>query len=264
MNRIVSLVMAMLLCLSLVGCGGSGGKPADDKSTVPDTQQNSADNKYGESKPSAAPKEITPQQSYAAYMEAKSGLTTALTDALADDPDYEMESMVLLGVVLVDIVIMPATVLGAGQEAAVTALGMFGATDVKYTQNGNRYTVTYKNQDGEAYEFQAKYDPAADALVCEVTSGGEDAGVYYEYRKAPFGYVGQIYTFESDVLTEAYQISVHENGGVIGIFESDKRPAALTGGEAKDFPKACPQWYATVSYTHLTGVSPSAYRKMSE
>jgi hypothetical protein len=81
-------------------------------------------------------------------------------------------------------------------------------------------------------------------MVCEVTSGGEDEGIYYEYRKAPFGYIGQIYSFESDAVTESYQISVHENGGVIGIFESDKRPAALTGGEAKDFPKVCPQWYA--------------------
>lgn len=254
MKKIVSLVMAMLLVLSLAGCGNSGGKPADDKSAAPGTQQNSADNKDGKSKPPAAPKEFTPQQSYAAYMEAKSELTSALTDALADNPDYAMESMALLGVVMVDIAIMPAAFLGLGQDAAATGLAMFGATDVKYTENGNRYTVTYKNQNSEAYEFQAEYDPAADALVCEVTSGGEDDGIYYEYRKAPFGYVGQIYSFESDAVTESYQISVHENGGVIGIFESDKRPAALTGGEAKDFPQACPRWYAQDGAT-CTGVT---------
>ena len=247
MKKIISLVMAMLLVLSLVGCGSSGSKPSDDKSADSGTRQSSVDNKDnkdGKSKSSAAPTEFTAQKSYAAYIEAKSKLTSTLTDALSDNPDYAMESMALLGVVMVDMAIMPAAFLGLGQDAAATGLAVFGATDVKYTENGNRYTVTYKNQNGETYEFQAEYDPATDAMVCEVTSGGEDEGIYYEYRKAPFGYIGQIYSFESDAVTESYQISVHENGGAIGIFESDKRPAALTGGEAKDFPKVCPQWYA--------------------
>lgn len=257
MKKIVSLAMAMLLVLSLAGCGNSGGKSADDKSAAPGTQQNSADNKDnkdGKSKPPAAPTEFTAQQSYAAYMEAKSELTSALTDALADNPDYAMESMALLGVVMVDMAIMPAAFLGLGQDAAASGLGMFGVTDVKYTENGNRYTVTYKSQDGEMYEFQARYDPAADALVCEVNSDGIKDSLYYEYRKEPFGYVGQFYSFEGDAITESYQISVHENGGVIGISESDKKPAALTGGEAKDFPKACPRWYAIDGAT-CTGVT---------
>lgn len=260
MKKIVSLVMAVLLALSLVGCGNTGGKSQDDKSAAPGTQQNSADNKDnkdnkdGKSKPPAAPKKFTAQQSYAAYMEAKSELTSVLSDALADNPDYTMESLALLGVVMVDIAIMPAAFLGLGQDATATGLAMFGVTDVKYTENGNQYTVTYKNQSGEAFEFQAEYDPAADALVCEVTSGGEVDGIYYEYRKAPFGYVGQIYSFEGDAVTESYQISVHENGGVIGIFESDKRPAALTGGEGKDFPKALQRWYAMDGAT-FTGVT---------
>ena len=268
MKKIVSLVMAILLFLSLTGCGNSGDKPVDDKSAttgtlqnstdiksaVPDTRQNSADNKDGGVKPSAAPTEFTAQQSYTAYIEAKSELASAITDALGDNPDYSMESMALLGMVMADMAIIPAAYLGLGQDATATGLAMFGVTDVKYTENGNLYTVTYKSQNGETYELQAEYDPAADALVCEVTSGGEDEGIYYEYRKAPFGYVGQIYFFESDAVTESYHISVHENGGVIGIFESGKRPAALTGGEAKDFPKACPRWYAMDGATG-TGVT---------
>lgn len=230
MKKNISLFMAMLLIMFLAGCGNSGGEPAN--------------NKDGNSKLSATPTEFTAQQSYAAYMEAKSELTDALTDALSDNPDYAMESMALLGVVLVDVAIMPAAFLGLGQDAVANGLAVLGGTDVKYTENGNLYTVTYKNQNGETYEFQAKYDPAADVLVCEVISGGEDEGIYYEYRKAPFGYVGQIYSFERDAVAESYRISMYENGGVIGIFESDQRPAALTGGEAKDFPKACPRWYA--------------------
>lgn len=252
MKKIISLIMAMLLVLSMTGCGNSGSKSTNNKSVDTGTQQtgtqqnsmDNEDNKDGKSQLSVASTEFTAQQSYAAYIEGKSELTSTLTDALSDNPDYAMESMALLGVVMADVAIIPAAFMGLGQDAAATGLAMFGVTDVKYTEKGNRYTVTYKNQDGEMYEFQAEYDSAADALVCEVTSGDEYEGIYYEYRKAPYGYVGQIYSFKNDAVTESYQISIHENGGVIGIFESDKRLAALTGSEAKDFPKACPQWYA--------------------
>jgi hypothetical protein len=70
----------------------------------------------------------------------------------------------------------------------------------------------------------------------------------------PFGYAGQVYTYESDSITELYQFAIHDKGGVIGLADNSKKPAALTGGESSDFPKSCPQWYA-IDGTSVTCVT---------
>ena len=114
------------------------------------------------------------------------------------------------------------------------------AKDVQYTENGNKYIITYNSQDGEGYEFEAVYDEAADALVSNNILVDDNGGIYYEYGRMPFGYVGQAYAFEGDTVTELFKIVVHDTGGVIGISYDPEKPGALTGSESKDFAKDCP------------------------
>ena len=47
-------------------------------------------------------------------------------------------------------------------------------------------------------------------------------------------------------------IAVDGEDGIIGISTTPGKPAALTGSEAADFPKACRQWYS-VKGTTITG-----------
>lgn len=265
-QRIVSLIMVVLLGLSLIGCGSPEEKLADNEPASSDAPQESRDSKGKEDESSpvdssapqetekpAATKPANASESYLTYMEAKSELSSFLTDALASNPDTGLESMSLLGVVMIEIAMLPASSMGLGQKAAEAGLGFMGAKDVQYTENGNQYIVTYNSQEGEGFEFKAVYDEAADALVCDVI-GGNNEGIYYEYRKMPFGYVGQVYSFEGDIMTELFKIAVHDKGGVIGLSTDFEKPSALTGSESKDFPKDCPQWYA-IDGTKFTGVS---------
>jgi hypothetical protein len=271
MKRIISLVMAVLLGLLLVGCGNLVNKLADNL-TPPSIQQDSAEADPALAEPAqeepvqedpaqeepaqtepdvlqepdtpAALGSLTAQESYTAFSDAKSQLINSISDALTSNPDTALAAMGFLGVTTVDLMVLPAAALGAGQEAAAMSLGFFGATDVQYTENGNQYMITYANSEGEKYEFNATYDPAADAMVFDVKVSGAEGGLLYEYRRTPYGYVAQIYSYEGTAVTELYQITIHETGGVIGVSTSGISPAVLTGSEAKDFPKGCPEWYA--------------------
>lgn len=282
MKRIISLVMAVLLGLLLVGCGNLVNKLADNL-TPPSIQQDSAEADPALAEPAqeepvqedpaqeepaqtepdvlqepdkpAAPGSLTPQQSYTAFIEAKGELVTLITDALGSNPDTAMESFSLLGVAMVDLMALPASALGYGQDMAATTLGILGATDVQYTESGNQYTVTYTGSEGKRYEFNATYDAAADAMVMKTRALEDTDSISYEYRKTPFGYVAQICAYNGDTMTEMYQITVHESGGVLGISGGGSTPAPLTGGEAEDFPKACPTWYAMdgTTFSCVTG-----------
>ena len=271
MQRIVSLILVVLLCLSLVGCGSPESKPEDKPAASEpeeskpaasepagsDAPKESGDSKGKEeetAKP-AAKKPANASESYLEYMEAKSELSSLITDALSSNSDIGLEdTMSLLGVVMVEMSMLPASSMGLGLGAAEAGLGFLGAEDVQYTEDGNRYIITYNSQDGEGYEFEGVYDEAADALVSSNILVDDNGGIYYEYRRMPFGYVGQAYAFEGDTVTELFKIVVHDTGGVIGISYDSGKPGALTGSESKDFAKDCSQWYA-IDGTAVTGVS---------
>lgn len=251
MKKVISLLLALVLAVFAVACGGP------DKATTPDDdapsgQEDPSGGSGGGS--SILPAAITPAESFTAYSTAKSELTTKITDALSNNPGTEFTSLMLLGVAMVDLAMLPATCFGAGQVAAETALAFMGATDVSYSESGNSYIVIYKNEEGTSYEFKGTYDAAADALVCSASADGVES-LYSEYRKTSYGYAGQSYLVSDDGAAVIYKIALMGEDGFIGVTESAGKPSALTGGEASDFPKTCEQWYGITegTVTGLTG-----------
>ncbi len=252
------LIAVLLLAALFAGCGGQS-KSDQPPAGVKETQQ------PAQSEASTAPESAdtadlpelpaagsgTVAKSYAAYSEAKSALITRLTEGLSNNPDTGMAVFSFFGVTMVDVATLPVSFFGSGQQAAEIGLSMVGATNVKYTENGNSYTISYSDDENNTYEFSGTYDPAADALTCTATANGKES-IFMEYRKTAFGYAGQYYMLNDDGTTTTYVVATDGENGTVGFMSAAKKPAALTGSEAADFPKACDEWYS-IQGTTITG-----------
>ncbi len=261
MKKFLILTLAMLmLAVMFSGCGQA---PANNTQESPDAPVQSSDDESGVSA------EVDPQEpagaddtvpstgypaadSYTAYMNAKNVVLTKLSDGLGNNADSLSASFTLLGVAMVDLAILPVSYFGMGEEAVTMGLAMFSNEDVKYTEDGNSYTISYVDSNGVANVFSGTYDAAADAMVCSATADGKE-NLYAEYRKTPFGYISQYYFVNDDGTTSLYQFAVNGEDGTLGVSTSQAtQPAALTGSEAADFPAALPEWY-TISGSTITG-----------
>ncbi len=259
MKKIISLLLAMIFLAALfTGCGAPKNPvdllPADEDSPAQETAEAPAD------EPAEAPANNsgaggTAAESYAAYLEAKNVVIGKITDGMSNNPDVGLAVLSFMGVAMIDLALLPASLFGMGQESVQAGLGFMGATDVKYTENGNSYTVEYTSTDTEGtvqkLVFTGTYDAAADALVCTGSTDGTD-DIYSEYHKTSFGYVGQYYFLNEDGTASVYMIAVDGENGTIGISSDTDKPAALTGSEGPDFPTSCDEWFS-VNGTTITG-----------
>lgn len=261
MKKFLILALAMLmLTVMFAGCAQA---PVSDAKESPDAPIQSSDDE------SDVPADVDPQEpavddnaaastgypitdSYTAYMNAKNVVITKLSDGLGNNADSLSAAFTLMGVAFVDLAMMPVSFLGLGEEAAVMGLSMFSAEDVKYTENGNSYTITYTDSEGVVNEFSGTYDAADDALACSSKTDGKE-NFYSEYRKTSFGYASQYYFINEDDTTSLYQFAINGEDGTFGVSSSQTtQPAALTGSEAADFPTALPEWYSITGST-ITG-----------
>lgn len=253
------LIALLLLTMPFAGCSGhpkSDQPPAGGKKTQ-ESAQSEAATAPEESTDTADLPELpaagnsTVAESYTAYLNAKNAVLTKLTDGISNNDDTVMAALSFLGVAMVDMAALPVSCFGAGQQATEIALSMVGATDVKYTENGNSYTITYSNNEKNKYEYSGTYDPAADALTCTGTANGSES-VFIEYRKTAFGYAGQCYMLNDDGTAATYMFAVDGENGTIGISTASEKPAPLTASVSADFPKACSEWYSIYGTT-ITG-----------
>lgn len=227
MKKLIFILLVVIMFSNiLAGCGAPSADPelkTDDGINAPTTGYSVSD-------------------SYSRYNTAKTDMVSNISDALTSNSDTVFVSLKLAGVFTADISLVPASLFGLGQEGVVAGMQVFGHTDVKYTENGNNYTIEYTDSEGKVYCFNGTYDASADSLITNVTENGVDI-IYSEYRKTSFGYIGQHY-ISSEESSLLYQFSIKGNDGVIGISEGTAKPAGLTGGEADDFPSNCIEWYA--------------------
>lgn len=260
MQFVYQLTAILLIMMLLVSCGGRAttGDETHDKGNSdvlvdPDVQQGEDSEGQQDVDSGVSGPPANAAESFGAYMEAKGEVVTILTDALSNNPGTELDSLSLLGVVMVDMALLPASSFGLGQAAASTTLGFLGAEDVVYSENGNQYNVKYRGSEGEQFELQGVYDKAADALKCTSLKDGKES-LISEYRKTSFGYVGQIYSINEDSPSYIYQLAVSGKDGAVGISEASAAPSDLTGSESIDFPKECQEWYA-IEGDAFTGVT---------
>jgi hypothetical protein len=226
------LIAVLLLVAVFAGCGGP------TKSDPVPTNDNVASDESAVSKETPAVSEAAGgssdidyganlAESYAAYLEAKNAVIVKITDGLSNNPDAGMAVLSFLGVGMTDLALLPVSFFGMGQETMEMGLSMMGATDIQYAENGNNYTVTYSDKENKKFTYSGTYNPAIDALACTVAANGAES-------------------------TSIYMIAVDGEDGIIGISTTPGKPAALTGSEAADFPKACSEWYS-VKGTTITG-----------
>lgn len=266
MKKILSLILAVLIGILFIGCGNSKGDLQGDRQVTAGQSENVPGESSKEadttSKPGTANKPAETNtgtgtgfsiaDSYSAFLDAKSAMTEKIIDGLSSDPDLALVSFELVGVVLVDMILIPAAFLGMGEKAAISGLGMLNFTDVEYTENGDSYTLKYNDNEGKSYMFTGEYDETADSLVCTVTKDGQNT-LNAEYYKTSFGYVGQYYSVNDDGSADIYRLSIQGEDGVLGVSDSDEF-TPLTGNETIDFPKDSKEWYAVFGDT-VTGVT---------
>ena len=260
MKKIVSLALAMLMfAFVLTGCAKAkdaaeaavsdavtAGENADastnDSAAQGDTQQ---------SAPTGG-KNDTASEFVSAYMEAKSTALTKLMDGLGNNPDTAMNAFGFLGLTMSDLYLLPALYFGLGEGSVQTALAMMGAKDVTYNEQGNTYTITYKNADDKMETMVGVYDKGRSLLATGSTDGVENN--YFEAYRTSFGYVSQFYFISEEGVGTVYQIAISGQDGIFSIASDASRPAALTGNEGADFPKAAKEWYAITGST-ITGMT---------
>ncbi len=257
MKKIFILLLAVLmLSLCFTGCGQGAASDTQETAGVSETASGGVSAPAEES---AAVSDMpvsgagTPAESYTAFVKAKSAVITKLSDGLSKNKSTVFASMTLLGASMADLVMLPVSFFGAGGEAASTGLKMLNASDVQYSENGNTYSITYTDEQGDTYVFNGTYDAAADALACTAQKAGKDF-FYSEYRRTSYGYVSQYYFINDDDTTSLYQFAISGEDGTFGVSTTQaSQPAALTGSEAADFPAALPEWYS-IQGSVITGL----------
>ena len=165
-------------------------------------------------------------ESYTKYTEAKSALTTNMSNALSEDTnlvDLAMTgSMDILGISFADLMLIPLTVCGMDDtNASTAALAMLGMEGVKISNSGNTYTVEYSDSEGGTVKIESKYDLGSESMSSTLTENGE----FYlmsEYTKISGGYAGQIYFSNDDGTFETVKIVTNMDGseGTIGVIRS--------------------------------------------
>ncbi len=254
MKKVLSVIMVLLLLATLFsGCkkqtpiadaiipSKDSDSSSEDTDDTEDTDDASTGNKVADS--------------YSAYLEAKNNVITKISDGLSSNEEAGMAVLSFLGISMADLALLPVSFFGMGQDTMMSGLAFMGALDVKYTENGNDYSVTYSNAEKEEMTFKGTYDPAADSLTSSVSTDGAES-IFSEYHKTSYGYVGQYYFLNDDGTATTYVIAVDGDDGTIGISTETAKPAALTGKEAADFPKDYDEWYSIKGDT-ITGVTSS-------
>ena len=257
MKKILSLAMILLMiAFTFAGCAKAKDAAEEAVSKAIEAA------KSGESMESAAQEAVqsiqgnsdsdTASEFYGAYIEAKSAVLDRLMDGIGNNPDTMMSMFSFLGVAMSDLSLLPAMYFGLGETEVGVALAVMGAKDVTYSEQGNQYTITYKDADDQESTLTGTYDKGRSLVAGGTTDGKEN--VYAEIYRTAFCYIGQFYFIADDGTTTLYQVSVSGADGAFSVATGIDRPAALTGNEGVDFPKNAKEWYA-INGSTITGVT---------
>ena len=258
MKKRLSLALSlMMIAFVLTGCAKAKDAAEDvaaqavEAAEAGETVESAAATDAQQSAPSGADSD-TASAFYSAYMEAKSAVLNRLMDGIGNNPDTMMSAFSFLGISMSDLYLLPAMYFGLGEGSVATALSMMGAKDVIYDEQGNQYTVTYKNAEDKESSLTGTYDKGKSLVAIGKTNGKED--VFAQTYRTSFGYVGQFYFIAEDGTATLYQVSISGSDGVFGVISGVDRPAPLTGNEGADFPMAAKEWYAITGST-ITGLT---------
>ncbi|MDD4643748.1 MAG: hypothetical protein PHW90_01820 [Bacilli bacterium] len=244
MKKYLSIFLSAVLIVTLVvGCGSKDDNINNGNSNTTNKDKKTSVNNLSES--------------YTRFVEAKSGMTNKLTD-IADESENFMLSMALLPLVMADMSVLPATICGLDELSAETALA-FLYNDVKYNNNGNDCTVTFKTSEGEVSKFSSKYDPKTDSATMTVYDENDAPILISEYAKVKNGYASQYYYYDDGGTSIHYKSVFIGDNIYSSAFEDVSKPTSIFKNNKldEDFGKGGTVWYIE----YVDGVSKVSFNE---
>jgi hypothetical protein len=195
-------ILAILLCCTLLFSITSCGKGKDGNNSNNSRSNSNVLNSEGKL-----------AASYSKYIEAKSKMIENITNSESLSGNFGI-SMSILGLALVDMAALPATICGLDESAATGLAFMFNG--MNYKEEANKCIFTYKTNDGKSIKLTAEYDAKTDSARME--SYEEDKlGLISEYIKIGKGYASQYYSVRNDAI-EVYKVFFTDKDIATGIF----------------------------------------------
>ena len=236
MKKVLSIILAVLIGILTAGCGNSKGHSVKTGRKPPELVLSGV--KTGKKPPAklimpgaggkATGKAEEPAgnkagnvtgpkvaDSYSAFVEAKNAVVSNIVDGLTSNPELALVAFGLAEVIMLDVVLIPATVLGNGEMVTNAALGVLGFADIDYSEDGNNYTLKYKDNQGKSNTFTGTYDDSADSLICTIKEDGKEV-LPQNTIKHPLG-MSQYHSVNDDGDTNTYKLSIQGEDGVLGI-----------------------------------------------
>ncbi|MDD4036712.1 MAG: hypothetical protein PHS45_05285 [Bacilli bacterium] len=237
MKKILICFMSLIMTMTmLVGCGS---KDNDIKGSN-DKKQNETVNKGNNIKATNL------ATSYTKYLEEKAERMETIQEVI-DGSDNYMLPLALLPLAMVDLVMLPASICGLEEEAAVAGLA-FLYNDINYKRDGNNCTVTYKDENRGKVKFESQYDPKTDSASITVYEDNEPAYVS-EYIKIKDGYASQYYIYNNDDGSTALFTAVFVGDDIYSsAFEDVDKPKSIYKNNkiGTDFAKGGTVWYIEI------------------
>ena len=247
MKKVISIMLVLLLAVSVVGCSSIGkqiAKSITEKSGEAGQQEEMKNDQAAQDEPAQQSGNdqpvlggvgfASPSESYLKFVELKSAAYERISDKLSasEDMDISMVSMAMLPVVMIDLSLLPLTVLTSDPSSSAAALGMMGMSGVDVKQNGQEYVISYSDEDGNVFTQTSEYEKATDSLQSSLSSPDGES-IYFEYTRVGDGYASQTFMKNDDgsfLLIKSY--FDESNISAFGIESADAKPNSIIGKAA--------------------------------
>ena len=185
MKKFLVIALALIMAFSFTACGGGGN--ADTNTDAPADNEKPADT---QTEPAGSPSDA-----YSKYIEAKGAAYDRLTAKIEQHDELALTAgMAMLPIVMVDLALLPLTILGV--EGGEAALEMFGMQGINIDKDGDIYTITYQDEEGNTTTQTCEFDAKTDSMRSVASDGSKDTLVF-EYVNTGDGYASQ-YTVYSE------------------------------------------------------------------
>lgn len=256
MKKIAIIVMLFILILSLLsGCfkvpknlipkpsasqfGSSQNGSASDAES-PAVQSSDDSGSEDSSGPVSLAPATNPSEGYSNYISAKSeAYDRVMTVSENSDALALTVGMSFLGVTMIDFSMITVTMLSDDLQASEMAMSFLGMKDAKITGNGNDYTITFTDQNGDSIKQTCTYDAGKDQMAATIYDSDGKMSVYFEYVNLGNAYVSQYYTASDDgfeVIKAYFDLG---NVSAFGVASASAEPVSILGksGMNADFVK---------------------------
>lgn len=223
MKKKIILLVVLLLCLTLAGCGEK-------------KNSNTENNLKGNIKETTKVSNIA--ESYGKYADLKSKAFDKLIDNIPED-DVTL-SFSLLGFTMGDLMLVPISICGLSEADAAYSFAFMNIMD--YKSDGDNCTVTYKNDD-DVTKFETTYDKKTDSIQIKIYEE-KVLSTIYEYIKLDEGYATLQYFYDNENLS-SYRSIFNDNYISVGYFEDiTTKPESIYKSKinSKDWTKGGKYW----------------------